>query len=115
MTYKDPARKRQYQREWERRTKRYNPTYKRAYDLLSQYGLTETDYEKMAAKQEYCCRLCLRPAQLERFGKLSVDHLKGTKAVRGLLCAKCNKGLGLFDENPTVLAAAIEYLRCQPL
>ena len=32
------------------------------------------------------------------------------KCVRGILCASCNKALGLLKESPIVLQAALEYI-----
>jgi hypothetical protein len=32
------------------------------------------------------------------------------KCIRGLLCARCNSAIGLFDEDPVTLHAAVEYL-----
>ncbi len=106
-----PTNRNEYYREWKKR----NPNYMRQYHLLLRYGLTPELYDKIAEDQEHRCKICGRPAQLERCGKLHVDHLKGTKVVRGLLCDNCNKGLGLFRESISALIAAIEYLRCQPL
>lgn len=39
-----------------------------------------------------------------------VDHFHDNGAIRGLICAKCNRGLGLFDDSPTLLLAAAQYL-----
>ena len=116
------TRKREYQQEWRKKNPDYHKRWwrqnthrARQYNLLKRYGLTEEDYQRMAEEQENCCKICQRPAQLEYHGKLHVDHLKGTKVVRGLLCGACNQGIGLFKENPRVLAAAIEYLRVTAL
>jgi hypothetical protein len=40
----------------------------------------------------------------------SVDHNHETLKVRGLLCWRCNSGLGFFKDNQAHLAMAIEYL-----
>jgi hypothetical protein len=39
------------------------------------------------------------------------DHDHATWIPRGLLCAGCNTGLGMFKESPEALAAAIKYLK----
>ena len=41
---------------------------------------------------------------------LSVDHCHKTNEFRGMLCANCNAGLGLFKDNPQALRQAAEYL-----
>lgn len=41
---------------------------------------------------------------------LCIDHNHTTGLVRGVLCDHCNKGLGLFRDNPKYLKSAINYL-----
>ena len=42
---------------------------------------------------------------------LVVDHSHVGGHVRGLLCGHCNRGLGHFKDNPSVMLAAAEYIR----
>ena len=74
------------------------------------YGITVVDYERMFEAQGGLCKLCGQPPN-NRWGKLlAVDHCHRTNRVRGLLCDKCNKGLGQFDDSPELLKKAIQYL-----
>jgi len=41
---------------------------------------------------------------------LAVDHCHQSGAVRGLLCADCNMGIGKLKEDPLVFQSAIQYL-----
>ena len=38
------------------------------------------------------------------------DHCHDSDRPRGLLCVRCNAGLGYFRDNPEYLQSAIEYL-----
>jgi hypothetical protein len=81
----------------------------RAYEFKHCYGITEDEYEKLHEAQNGLCACCGEPPTVH--GRLFVDHCHKTTAVRGLLCAHCNTGLGYFKDDPTKLEAAIRYLR----
>lgn len=41
---------------------------------------------------------------------LFIDHCHETKDVRGLLCRRCNHGLGFFKDKIDLMNNAIKYL-----
>jgi hypothetical protein len=43
--------------------------------------------------------------------RLSIDHSHNSKNIRGLLCKKCNTGIGMFKDNIQLLENAINYLK----
>ena len=70
-------------------------------------GLTPDDYLALLAKQGGVCAICgVRPNKK----RLALDHCHKTDKLRGLLCDTCNRGLGMFHDDPLRLYAAIEYL-----
>jgi hypothetical protein len=83
--------------------------------IKSVYGITLKDYEEMFEKQRGVCAICGNPeTRKSRYSgicRLTIDHNHITKNVRGLLCHKCNNGLGNFVDNPEILLKAISYLK----
>lgn len=71
---------------------------------LRQYGLTHGHFEWLLVSQAYRCAICNEQTDL------CIDHDHETGVVRGLLCARCNAGLGMFLDDPQRLTGAIEYL-----
>ena len=81
--------------------------------LKWRYKFTAADYVHLLIKQGGHCALCpARPTIREPY--LCVDHIHGTKTVRGLLCGKCNKGLGMLRDTPNGLARAFHYVSAVP-
>lgn len=73
--------------------------------LKTRYGLTLEAYDAMLKEQGGGCGICGIKGW-----ELCVDHSHVTNKVRGLLCHKCNQGLGLFNDNEMLLKAAAGYL-----
>jgi len=78
-------------------------------DLKKNYGINTHQYNKMFDEQKGCCACCGRSHTDFKRG-LHVDHNHTTGQVRGLLCTKCNPGIGYFDESTEKLEMAIAYL-----
>jgi len=79
-------------------------------NLIKTYGITLEDYKVMYEAQQGLCKICKQPESIERIS-LAVDHCHTTGAVRGLLCGRCNKAIGLFDDDLTLMESATAYLR----
>jgi hypothetical protein len=76
----------------------------------NQYGISMEDYERMLAAQGGGCAICGATVPSSRTKFFAVDHCHATGVVRGLLCTKCNRGLGLFNDDTDRLSAAVRYL-----
>ena len=88
-----------------------NPDRVREYRLRRLFGIGFEDYQRMFAAQKGLCAICKKPGS-SPFKKrtLGIDHDHKTKAVRGLLCDRCNQGIGQFQDNPDLLKSAMQYL-----
>jgi hypothetical protein len=66
----------------------------------------------MLEKQNNRCSVCRCEFDLSRLATTPhIEHCHETKCVRGLTCRKCNTGLGMFNDDPVLLSAALEYLQ----
>ena len=78
----------------------------RAAHRFRRYGLTQDQYEQLLLEQTNQCAICNQ----EFATTPHVDHCHETGKVRGLLCRKCNSGLGMLKDNIDNLVRAITYL-----
>lgn len=74
----------------------------------SRYGITKAEYDLLCASQDFSCAIC--DDQILHPQRLHVDHDHTTGEIRGLLCGKCNRGIGLLRDDPIILEKAIKYL-----
>jgi transposase-like protein len=86
--------------------------------LRIKFGITLERYDALHAAQGGVCAIC-RGAQVGRNStggprELAVDHDHKTGTVRGLLCDRCNVGLGTFGDDPSLLRHAAGYLQSPP-
>lgn len=93
----------------ERRKQDKTPGKTRTFHLWTRYKMRPEEYEALLKSQNGVCAICANPPK----GKekhLRVDHCHSTNAIRGLLCAACNIGLGVFGDSVEGLEKAIAYL-----
>lgn len=87
-----------------------SPERKMKADLKRHYKLTLEAFYAMLKEQNYLCALCSTDKPGGR-GRWHVDHDHQTNTIRGLLCHKCNVGLGHFNDNVALLEKALNYLK----
>lgn len=72
------------------------------------YGLAPGEYQQMLDRQDGRCAICgNKPVTI----RLAVDHDHTTGRVRGLLCRRCNRALGLWEGDPQKMRNLISYVR----
>lgn len=89
------------------RYRKYPDYYKDA-DLKAKFGLSLEQYRELEERQDHKCALCHKERGPKRF---AVDHDHKTGKNRGLLCDRCNLGLGWFEDSIELLEAAIRYIK----
>ncbi|HYT42169.1 MAG TPA: endonuclease domain-containing protein [Methylomirabilota bacterium] len=76
---------------------------KREWNLRTKYGITSALYNSILGNQLGLCAICCRANQ-----ELSVDHNHLTGEVRGLLCIRCNRDVGIFEMRSEELKTYLE-------
>ena len=84
-----------------------NPEHRRI-QKFKIYGLSHEDWLTMWKNQDGKCAICGKPFITP--SDSCIDHNHETGENRGLLCNKCNLGLGHFNDDIKLMKKAIEYL-----
>ncbi len=81
--------------------------------LWREYGLTTESWQVQFNRQGGRCAICgIHQSDLNTI--LHIDHNHVTGELRGLLCVKCNTGLGCFNtdtESVKLLELAVKYTK----
>ena len=106
---------------YERARRRLNvpdPAKTRAEMLKCRYGITTEEFESILASQGHQCAICGTDTPGGR-GTWHIDHDHQCcaqryktcgKCIRGLLCVRCNAGIGYLQDDVSILRSAIKYL-----
>jgi len=78
-------------------------------ELQTKYSLSLEEYLKMVEEVNNTCPICGISGTERK--PLVVDHCHTTLKVRGLLCYKCNMGLGYLKDSSDNMIRAAHYLR----
>lgn len=106
---KNPERERLRSRQWRKDNPQKYLISQRKTSLKYKYNISVEEYDNMYICQGGRCAICGKH-QSEFDRRLCVDHCHKTGKNRGLLCINCNKGIGHFYDNSSVLRNAIKYL-----
>jgi Recombination endonuclease VII len=77
--------------------------------IQQKYGITREQWEALLVSQGGRCAVCQTDNPVPRTWSVDHDHITGK--VRGLLCRRCNTGLGCFRDDIDRMVSAIDYLR----
>ncbi len=82
---------------------------------LKRTGITQAQYDAMQEEQGGVCAICGLPERqkscLGNPKSLHADHDHETGSFRGLLCSRCNAGVGYLNDDPSLMEKAAQYLR----
>ena len=91
-------------------------TWRRNGDLKKHFGISLDQYNEMLEAQGFVCAICNLPEtqKCSTTGvvyKLAVDHCHKTGKVRALLCSRCNRTLGMVDDDVLLLQKLSAYIQ----
>lgn len=82
--------------------------------LWTVWRVTIEEYLELLIRQENKCACCKKALSVNP-REIQIDHWPGTdkckETIRGVLCDKCNVGLGSFEDSIERLECAIQYLK----
>lgn len=75
-------------------------------DVTRRCGLRDQEhYLQVLESQKGVCAICQEPMKVPQ-----IDHNHDSGKFRGLLCVRCNTGLGKFKDSPGLIQKALSYL-----
>lgn len=86
----------------------------RDWELRKHYNITIKEVDQLLDIQNHKCAIC-KMVLLEKYPngrrgyRIDHDHITGN--IRGILCQKCNAGLGQFNDDPILIKRVINYLK----
>jgi hypothetical protein len=92
----------------ERKRKSKNPLAKKNSELQRLYGISIDQYVELFSLQGEVCKICKQNCKTKKSLSVDHDHLSGK--IRGLLCNRCNRAIGMFEDSPELLGLAARYL-----
>ncbi len=93
-----------------------DPRYARLF-TLRRYGLTPDTFAALLAAQDGKCAICRASEPGGQGWHVDHDHTccntrkrSCGKCLRGILCSRCNIGIGNFKDDPVIIQSALDYI-----
>ena len=80
-------------------------TCRKKRQVALRHGISIKQYDDLLCRTGGTCGIC--GSQL---AKPNIDHCHNSRRLRGVLCSRCNSGIGQFLDSPELLRKAAEYL-----
>jgi Recombination endonuclease VII len=94
--------------QWNLKNKEKRQIIVKRNNYKKRYGLSIEQKQELIDKQDNKCAICNN--NLKDTHDVCVDHCHTTNIVRGILCRKCNLGIGHLNDSTQILKSAIMYL-----
>lgn len=99
-----------YHKEWSGKKKpEERRSLRRRYNRQHNFGIDEAALSRQIAEQGGMCAVCRKSVVTPRISH--IDHCHATGRIRGVLCRKCNIGLGWFYDDHESLLRASGYVK----
>jgi hypothetical protein len=100
-----------YRKQWLRDNREHVNKMVRESQPKVVYGLSKEAYDNLLRKQDGKCAICKNPFMSHsHYRGTRIDHIHGTKVVRGLLCHGCNLFVGYLEKRKQLLPVAMAYI-----
>lgn len=86
------------------------PERRRDSRMRKQFGIGAAEFDAMVKRQGGGCAICGTTVGDSVGRRLAVDHCHDTGRIRGILCSRCNRGLGYFGDDRALIQRAADYL-----
>lgn len=80
-------------------------------ELWRNYRISLKEWRSLWKEQQGKCRCCSKQLDPNPSRFTVVDHNHKTKKIRGIVCNRCNHGIGIFKDSVPYLQKAVQYLQ----
>lgn len=94
-----------------KRWRENNPGKTKELQIRRKYGLSMQEYSNLIEKQQFQCAACGIGLKDLPGSEIQIDHCHNTGNIRGILCGRCNRALGLLNDDPIKTQKLADYIK----